>query len=106
MHDLIHDLAQSVVGIKCKLIDYDDKNINAKILHVSCPFLIGPSFTETLSSLVKVEKIHTFLLTYDKRGSGVLEESMLNILVLSFRSLRAFDLHELKITRILDSVEN
>ena len=69
-------------------------------------FLIGPSFTETLSSLVKVEKIHTFLLKYDKRGSGVLEESVLNIHVLSFRSLRAFDLHELKITGILDSVEN
>ncbi|XP_050284792.1 putative disease resistance protein RGA3 [Quercus robur] len=104
MHDLIHDLAQAVASEECKLVSFDGKDINEKNRHVSCPFYINPSFTETLSLLVKAIKVRTFLLTYDNRFSGALEESMLNTIILSFKSLCALDLHALEITSIPNSI--
>ena len=104
MHDLIHDLSQSVASAECKLIESDGKNIEEKIHHVSCPFYIDLSFTEILSLLVKIDKIRTFLLTFDGYVSGVLDESMLTKLILSFKRLRALDLHGLKITRVPNSI--
>ncbi|KAM4072968.1 hypothetical protein ACB094_11G180100 [Castanea mollissima] len=104
MHDLIHDLAESIIGEECKLVSFDGKDINEKNRHVSCPFFIGSSFNKTLSLLVKAVKPRTFLLTYDKRESGALEESMLNTIILSFKSLRALDLHALEITSIPNSI--
>jgi Leucine-rich repeat (LRR) protein len=102
MHDLIHDLAQSVTRAECTLLDLDGKNINKKIRHVSCPFSIGSSFTKTLKLLVEAKNIRTFLrTTYE---SGALNESMLNTLISSFRSLRALDLHGLGITRVPKSI--
>ena len=38
MHDLIHDLAESVAMVDCKLVDRDSKNVNEKICHIFCPF--------------------------------------------------------------------
>ncbi|XP_030963000.1 putative disease resistance protein RGA3 [Quercus lobata] len=104
MHDLIHDLAEAVAGEECKLVSFDGKDINEKNRHVSCPFYINPSFTETLSLLVKAIKVRTFLLTCSRRYSGALEESMLNTIILSFKSLCALDLHALKITSIPNSI--
>nr|XP_023925072.1 putative disease resistance protein RGA4 [Quercus suber]XP_023925073.1 putative disease resistance protein RGA4 [Quercus suber]XP_023925074.1 putative disease resistance protein RGA4 [Quercus suber]XP_023925076.1 putative disease resistance protein RGA4 [Quercus suber]XP_023925077.1 putative disease resistance protein RGA4 [Quercus suber]XP_023925078.1 putative disease resistance protein RGA4 [Quercus suber]XP_023925079.1 putative disease resistance protein RGA4 [Quercus suber]XP_02392508 len=105
MHDLIHDLAEAIAGEECRLISFDGKNINEKNRHVSCPFSIDSSFTETLRLLVKAIKVRTFLLTYDDHKSSALEESMLDTIILSFKSLRALDLHALKITSIPNSIE-
>ncbi|KAM4072976.1 hypothetical protein ACB094_11G180900 [Castanea mollissima] len=104
MHDLIHDLAKSIIGEECKLVSFDGKDINEKNRHVSYPFEINPSFTETLSLLVKAIKVRTFLPTYSEVNSGALEESMLNTIILSFKSLRALDLHALEITSIPNSI--
>ncbi|XP_075646709.1 disease resistance protein RGA2-like [Castanea sativa] len=103
MHDLIHDLAKSIIGEECKLVSFDGKDINEKNRHVSCPFSIGLSFNKTLSLLVKVVKPRTFLLTFNE-FSGALEESMLNTIILRFKSLRALDLHALMITSIPNSI--
>ena len=86
------------------LIDFDGKSINDKIRHVSCPFSFGSSFTEALNLLVKVKKLCTVLLTFGDYKSSVLDESMLNTLILSFRSLRVLDIHGLEITRVPDSI--
>uniref|UniRef100_A0A7N2N8R8 NB-ARC domain-containing protein n=1 Tax=Quercus lobata TaxID=97700 RepID=A0A7N2N8R8_QUELO len=104
MHDLIHDLAEAVAGQECRLVIFDGNNINEKNRHVSCPSYIDSSFRETLSLLVKAVKVRTFLLTYDNHVSGALEESMLNTIILSFKSLRALDLHALMITSIPNSI--
>ena len=104
MHDLIHDLAELVAGEECMLIDFDGKSINEKICHVSCPFSFGSSFTEALNLLVKAKKLCTILLTFGDYKSSVLDESTLNTLILSFRSLRVLDIHGLEITRVPDSV--
>ncbi|XP_065621789.1 putative disease resistance protein RGA4 [Quercus suber] len=104
MHDLIHDLAASIAGEDCKLIDFHGKNINEKNRHVSCPFFIDLSFIETLKSSIKSNKIRTFLQTCEMYRSNALDESMLNTLILSFRRLRALDLHKLEITRVPNSI--
>ncbi|KAL4601124.1 hypothetical protein ACB092_11G249500 [Castanea dentata] len=104
MHDLIHDLAEAVAGKECRLVSFDGKDINEKNRHVSCPFKINPSFRETLSLLVKAVKPRTFLLTFNENFSGALEESMLNTIILRFKSLRALDLHALKIKSIPNSI--
>ncbi|XP_075646575.1 putative disease resistance protein RGA1 [Castanea sativa] len=113
MHDLIHDLAQSIAGVECTLINLDKNNIDGRTRHVSCPFLIDSSFIKT-PSLVKADNVRTFLLTYDKYASFALkgsmaflkglEESTLNTLISSFKSLRALDLHNLKITIVPHSI--
>ncbi|XP_050284768.1 putative disease resistance protein RGA3 [Quercus robur] len=104
MHDLIHDLAESIAGEECKLLDFHGKNINEKNRHVSCPFFIDLSFIETLKSSVKSDKIRTFLQTCEGYKFNALDESTLNTLILSFKRLRALDLHELKITRVPNSI--
>ena len=59
MHDLIHDLAELVAMVDCKLINRDGKNVDEKIRHVSCPLFARSSFIETLILSVKAEKIRT-----------------------------------------------
>ncbi|KAL4601420.1 hypothetical protein ACB092_11G271900 [Castanea dentata] len=104
MPNLIHDLAKAVAGEECRLVIFNGDNINEKNRHVSCPFIIDLCFSETLKSLVKSDKIRTFLLTYGNHISGALDESMLKTIILRFKSLRALDLHALKITSIPKSI--
>ncbi|KAL4601129.1 hypothetical protein ACB092_11G249900 [Castanea dentata] len=105
MHDLIHDLAKSIAGEECRIIDFHGKKIDEKKnRHVSCPFFIDMSFIETLKSSVKSNKIRTFLQTCEMYRSNALDESMLNTLILSFKHLRALDLHQLSITRVPNSI--
>ncbi|XP_050284760.1 putative disease resistance protein RGA4 isoform X2 [Quercus robur] len=104
MHDLIHDLAEAIAGEECRLVSFDGRNINEKNRHVSCPFRIDSSFIESLRFLVKAVKACSFLLTFNETYSGALEESMLNTIILSFKSLRALDLHALEITSIPNSI--
>ncbi|XP_075673578.1 disease resistance protein RGA2-like [Castanea sativa] len=104
MHDLIHDLAESVAMVDCKQVDRDSKNVDEKIRHVSCEFFTGSSFNETLSLLVKAKKIRTFLLTSNYFNE--LDEPMLNTINLNFRSLRALDIGQSEITMVPNSIGN
>ena len=103
VHNLIHDLALSVAGGEFQLDYFGGKNITENAHHVSYPMSIVSSFPKTLP-LVKANKMRTFLLTNDKNGPGAFEESKLNTLFSSFKSLRALDLHGSKITRVPNSV--
>jgi hypothetical protein len=102
MHDLIHDLAQSVAGMECTRLDSYGKNINEKIRHVSYPISIDLSFIETSNLLVKAKKIRSFLQI--EYGRMILNESTLNLLILTFRSLRALDLQQLDIRVLPNSI--
>jgi hypothetical protein len=107
MHDLIHDLAQSVSRTECTLVNSDAKNINEKVRHLSFPFSNVSFFEKNLNSLVKAEKIRTFILTsnhqfFNKKGE---EESTLKRLIFSFRCMRVLDLHGLKIVTVPNCIE-
>jgi Leucine-rich repeat (LRR) protein len=67
---------------------------------------IDSSFIETLRLSVKGYKIRTFLQTFDKYKFLLMsrDESTLNTLLLSFKSLRALDFHGLRITRVPNSI--
>ena len=100
MHDLIHDLAQSVSRIDCTLVNSNATNINEEVRHLSFPFYNASFFEKNLSPLVKAKKIRTLILTsnhqvYNKKGE---EESTLKKLITSFKCLRVLDLHGLRIT--------
>ena len=64
MHDLIHDLAQLVSRIECALVDSNAKNVNEKVRHLSFPYYKVSFFAENLSTLIKANKIRTFILAY------------------------------------------
>ncbi|XP_050283871.1 putative disease resistance protein RGA3 [Quercus robur] len=104
MHDLIHDLAQSIAGAECTLVNLDKKNIDGKTRHISCQFSIDSSFIKTLR-LGKANMVRTLLLTHDNYASGAMDMSTLNKLIENFTSLRALDLHGLKITKVPNSIE-
>ena len=104
MHDLIHDLAELVAMVDCKLINRDGKNVDEKIRHVSCPLFDHSSFIETLILSVKAEKIRTLLLTSNYYSK--LDEPMLNTITLNFRSLRALGIGGLLFTTVPNSIGN
>ncbi|XP_030942837.1 putative disease resistance protein RGA4 [Quercus lobata] len=66
MHDLIHDLAQYISKIDCILVDSNAKNVKEKGHHLSFPFYNVSFFEENLSTLVKANKLRTFILAYNK----------------------------------------
>ena len=104
MHDLIHDLAELVAMVDCKLINRDGKNVDEKIRHVSCPLFDHSSFIETLILSVKAEKIRTLLLTSNYYSK--LDEPMLNTITSNFRSSHALAIGGLVITRVPNSLGN
>ena len=107
MHDLIHDLAQSVSRIDCTLVNSNATNINEEVRHLSFPFYNASFFEKNLSPLVKAKKIRTLILTsnhqfYNRKGE---EESTLKKLITSFKCLRVLDLHGLRITTTLNCID-
>ena len=104
MHDLIHDLALSISGFECTLVDSNAKNVNENSYHLSCTFKNNSLIEENLNSLVKAKKMRTFLLIsdgLDHLASYILnhrvEELALETFISTFRYLRALDLHCLQI---------
>ncbi|KAK9989159.1 hypothetical protein SO802_029398 [Lithocarpus litseifolius] len=126
MHDLIHDLAQSISRNECTLVDSNAKNVNEKVRHLSFPFCHSSFFEENLTLLVKANKIRTFILTsnpyftsfaeasykqsvddlawsvsvYIASTEGRVEESTFKTLILTFKYLRVFDLHGLQMKTV------
>ncbi|KAM4087785.1 hypothetical protein ACB094_07G022100 [Castanea mollissima] len=106
MHDLIHDLAQYVSETDCTLVDTSAKNVKEKGHHLSFPFHNVSFFEENLCTLVKANKIRTFILANDEweYDQGTIEESTLKKLISTFRYLRALDLHGLNIKMLPDTI--
>ncbi|XP_030963350.1 putative disease resistance protein RGA4 [Quercus lobata] len=97
MHDLYHDLALLIVGANCRL-DY----LDGITRHVS--FSSVSSFTKTLSLVKASSKVRTILFTHSKNASDAMDESTLSTLIEIFPSLRALDLHGLKIEIMKNSL--
>ncbi|KAK9989507.1 hypothetical protein SO802_029746, partial [Lithocarpus litseifolius] len=106
MHDLIHDLAQHVSRIDCTLVDPNAKNENEKGRHLSFPFYNVSFFEKNLSTLVKENKIRTFILAYNKWNydQGTIKISTLKKLISTFRYVRALDLHGLNMMKLPNTI--
>ena len=106
MHDLIHDLAQSISKSDCTLVDSNANNVNDKVRHLSFSFYNVSFFKENLSKLVKANKIRTFILACNKMYcvQGTMEESTFNKLISTFRYLRALDLHGLNMKMLPNTI--
>ncbi|XP_039158296.1 putative disease resistance protein RGA3 [Eucalyptus grandis] len=59
MHDLMHDLAQKVAGVECKIVNFKGGDNDGRIRHVS--FISKIFSEEKLLSLLKTSKLRTFL---------------------------------------------
>ena len=102
MHDLIHDLAQSISMAECRIVDSNAENVNENVHHLS--IASHNVFGKNLSSLFKAKKIRTFFL---KSDNWIYQDmSALDRIICSFRCLRALDLHRLHIVVVPDSIAN
>ncbi|XP_075658673.1 disease resistance protein RGA2-like, partial [Castanea sativa] len=101
MHDLIHDLAQSISRVECTNIDSNIEDVNENVRHLS--IISYEMFKKYLSSLFKAKKIRTLILTTKTFSSC--QKSTLEILFCSLRCLRALDLHSLHIRTVPNSIE-
>lgn len=106
MHDLIHDLAQSVSKSECTLVDSNANNVNEKVCHLSFSIDNVSFMSENLSTLVKANKIRTFILACDPRvdEGEIVEDSILKPLISNFKYLRVLDLHQLEMKTLPNTI--
>ncbi|TQE13012.1 hypothetical protein C1H46_001387 [Malus baccata] len=102
MHDLMIELAILVSGVRSVIVDLNRKNFDEKLHHVSFNFDIDESKWEVSSSLLKANKIRTFLFVGGHWFSG--QSSSLNAFYttffLNFKSLRVLSLPNVSIKRV------
>ncbi|XVF36518.1 hypothetical protein REPUB_Repub19eG0064900 [Reevesia pubescens] len=101
MHDLIHDLAQSIVGNEFNMLEHD--NITADLLQtrhssVVCNF----NFNTIPEVLYAATKLRTLILLLPKGDLGELPSRMFS----SFRYLRILDLSGSGIKKLQDSISS
>ncbi|XP_030957935.1 putative disease resistance protein RGA4 [Quercus lobata] len=101
MHDLIHDLAQSISRVECTYIDSNIENVKENVRHLS--IASHNVLKKDLSSLLKAKKIRTLMFLGEERSSC--QESTLETLFSSLRCLRTLDLHDSNIKTVPDSIE-
>ncbi|KAM2263537.1 hypothetical protein ACFXTI_039810 [Malus domestica] len=103
MHNLMTELAILVSGVRSVVVDMNRKNFDEKLRHVSFNFHIDLSKWEVPTSLLKANKIRTFLFLQQQHFSGH-QSSSLNAfnttIVSNFKSLRMLSLNELGITTL------
>ncbi|XP_030946418.1 disease resistance protein RGA2-like [Quercus lobata] len=107
MHDLIHDLAQSVSKSEFTLVDSNVNNVNEKVRHLSFSIDNVSFIRENLSTLVKANKMRTFILACDPwvvKGE-IVEDSILKPLISSFKYLRVLDLHQLRMKTLPNTID-
>ncbi|XP_068328821.1 disease resistance protein RGA2-like [Pyrus communis] len=103
MHDLMNELAISVSRVRSVVVDMNQENFHEKIHHVSFNFDIDLSQWEVPTSLLKANKIRTFLFTCQKpygKRDGSFCDSFCAKIVSNFKSLRMLSLNKLKIKRV------
>ena len=78
MHNLIHDLAQSISRTEHTLVNSNAIRVNEKVRNLS--FSSYNVFEKNLSSFVKAKKIRTFILTsYSSLYDEEVEELSINL---------------------------
>ncbi|XP_030965394.1 putative disease resistance protein RGA4 isoform X2 [Quercus lobata] len=94
IHDLMHDLAISVVGLESITFGINEEKLDEKTHHVSFGLNLGSS-TQIPTLLLKANRMRTFLLPCQERYSSqiVWNKSTCDAFVSSFKFLRLLDLN-------------
>jgi hypothetical protein len=110
MHDLIHDLAQSVAGEECIISNPDAEKVVERTRHVAFDSL--DSLPDIPARLLKAHKMRTLLLRIPSRF--ILNEDLNNVLegnkpvydtlISSFKCLRALNLSYSNIQEVPNSI--
>ncbi|KAL5778735.1 hypothetical protein ACOSQ2_009472 [Xanthoceras sorbifolium] len=103
MHDLIHDLAQSVAGSESSLVDSDARNVSERIRHLSLSYRLDSSW-KIPRPLFEAKRIRTFLLPMQPIYHRELKKVPHDEIVSNFRSLRALDLHNTGVDTVSNSI--
>ncbi|KAJ7982732.1 LRR domains-containing disease resistance protein [Quillaja saponaria] len=105
MHDLMHDLAVSVARKEGTIVNVKEKeNIADQTRHVSIGFALD-SVRDVPSSLLKANKLRTFLWPKDRYGPGIqIDKIVYDSLVSSFNCSRVLDLSHLCNERLSNSI--
>ncbi|XP_021717885.1 putative disease resistance protein RGA3 [Chenopodium quinoa] len=90
MHDLIHDLAREVAGVKCKVAKLGDRNFSNKIHHLSLDYQIKTMW-KIPSGMLNLKLLRTFL-TPQQILHGSAYNTTCSRLITNFRCLRVLDL--------------
>ncbi|XP_057520309.1 putative disease resistance protein RGA3 isoform X1 [Amaranthus tricolor] len=105
MHDLMHDLARSVAGAKCKVASLEETRFDVKIIHLSYACRLTSSW-KIQDSMRNMQLLRTFLMPEHKFDGSLFGELMCKQLISSFSCLRVLDLHSLWLKTLPDSVGN
>ncbi|XP_010677265.3 putative disease resistance protein RGA1 [Beta vulgaris subsp. vulgaris] len=104
MHDLMHDLAQQVVGVKCMVVKLREEELNGRIYHLSFDFHLDDQWMiQRFAPNLKV--MRTFLLPAQqiKYGSSF-SKSICEKLISNSGCLRVLDLHNLGLKSLPSSI--
>ncbi|CAO2819546.1 unnamed protein product [Amaranthus hypochondriacus] len=105
MHDLIHDLAQSVAGAKCKVASLEETNFDGKIIHLSYACRLTSTW-KIPDSMRNLQLMRTFLIPEQKSDGSLFSKHICKELISSFSCLRVLDLHRLELKTVPDSIGN
>ncbi|XP_068329241.1 disease resistance protein RGA2-like [Pyrus communis] len=103
MHDLMNELAILVSGAGSAVVDLNRKNFHEKLRHVSFNFDSDLSKWEVPTSLLKANKIRTFLFLRQQSWSDHQSSScnaFYTTIVSNFKLLRMLSLNEMRIKKI------
>ncbi|KDP40558.1 hypothetical protein JCGZ_24557 [Jatropha curcas] len=100
MHDLIHDLAQTIAGTDCLLSGIDAENISKRLRHLSFDRSLYYTW-EVPHHLQQIKGLRTFLLPVNDRW---INESNQVTLISNFKRLRVLDMHCLGIEKLPCSI--
>eukprot|EP00257_Ricinus_communis_P009295 XP_002527841.3 putative disease resistance protein RGA1 [Ricinus communis] len=104
MHDLMHDLAVSVAGEDCDLLNSEMAcTISDKTLHISLK-LDGNFRLQAFPSLLKANKLRSLLLKALVLRVPNIKEEEIHVLFCSLRCLRVLDLSDLGIKSVPCSI--
>ncbi|CAK9185900.1 unnamed protein product [Ilex paraguariensis] len=102
VHNLVHDLAQSVAGVECLNFKFDTNVISERVRHLSF-HAEGFSEKEFPAALFKVKKMRSF---FNSFKVGSVNKTFIKTITLNFRCLRVLVLNSLELEELPRSIGN